>query len=68
MDDVEAAAKYLQTAAKYAADGVSLGVLVGTLANALPSIAALMTIIWTAIRISESKRFEQLLDWLRRKD
>lgn len=50
---------------KYATDGFSLGVLLGTLANALPAIAALMTIIWTAIRIWETKTVQR---WTGRKD
>lgn len=47
-------------AAKYLGDGISLSVLLGTLANALPSIAALMTIIWTAIRIWETDTCKRL--------
>ncbi|MEA3389643.1 MAG: hypothetical protein U9R64_10295 [Pseudomonadota bacterium] len=50
---------------KYATDGVSLGVLLGTLANVLPSIAAGMTIIWTAIRIWETDTVQR---WTGRKD
>lgn len=50
---------------KYATDGVSLGVLVGTLANLLPAIAAAMTIIWTAIRIWETDTVQR---WTRRED
>lgn len=50
---------------KYVVDGVSLGVVVGTLANALPSIAAIMTIIWTSIRIWET---DTLKRWTGRKD
>ena len=53
-----------QAAAKYVADGLSLGVLVGTLANALPSIAALSTIVWTAIRIWETDTVQR---WTGRK-
>ncbi|BBF70178.1 hypothetical protein [Sphingomonas bisphenolicum] len=50
---------------KYVIDGLSLGVVVGTLANALPSIAAVMTIIWTSIRIWET---DTLKRWTGRKD
>lgn len=39
---------------KYLFDGLSIGVVIGTLADALPSIAALMTVIWTGIRIWET--------------
>ncbi len=59
MSDLEHAA------AKYVADGLSVGVLVGTLANILPSIAAGMTIIWTAIRIWETDTVQR---WTGRKD
>lgn len=48
-------------ALKYAADGLSIGVLAGTLANILPSIAAGMTILWTAIRIWETDTVQRLL-------
>lgn len=50
---------------KLAADGLSFGVLAGTLANVLPSIAALMTIAWTAIRIWETDTVQR---WIGRKD
>lgn len=40
---------------KHVVDGVSVVTVIGTLANVLPAIAALFTIIWTAIRIYETK-------------
>lgn len=46
--------------AKYMADGLSVGVLLGTLANILPSIAATTTIIWTLIRIWETDTVKRL--------
>jgi hypothetical protein len=52
-------------AAKYAADGLSVSVLLGTIANALPSVAALMTVVWTAIRIWETDTVQR---WTGRKD
>jgi hypothetical protein len=55
-------------ALKYAVDGASIGVLAGTLANWLPSIAAGMTIVWTAIRIWETATVQQLLGRRRRED
>lgn len=45
---------------KHAADGLSIGVLLGTIANILPSIAAAMTIVWTAIRIWETETAKRL--------
>ena len=44
-----------------AGDLLSLGVVVGTLAQVLPAIAALFTIVWTGIRIYESKTVQNLL-------
>lgn len=41
--------------AKYLLDVASVGTLLATLASWLPSMAAILTIIWTAIRIWETK-------------
>jgi hypothetical protein len=41
-------------APRHLGDAVSIGVVVGTLADLLPAIAALITIIWTLIRIWET--------------
>ena len=41
--------------AKHLADALSITTLLGTLAQMLPHIAAILTIIWTAIRILETK-------------
>lgn len=41
--------------AKTVGDILSLTTVVGTLMQVLPSIAAIFTIIWTAIRIYETK-------------
>jgi hypothetical protein len=40
--------------AKAAGDAVSLVTVVGTLAEVLPAIAALLTIVWTCFRIYET--------------
>jgi hypothetical protein len=40
---------------KYVIDGVSFLTVVGTLAEMLPAVAAIFTIVWTAIRIWETK-------------
>ena len=50
---------------KHAVDAVSVATTVATLAGILPAIAALFTIVWTFIRIYESKTVQ---DYLRRKD
>lgn len=41
--------------AKHLVDAVSITTLLGALAQMLPNIAAGLTIIWTAIRILETK-------------
>lgn len=40
---------------------MSVGTVIGTLAGFLPSIAALITILWTGIRIYESDTVQKLL-------
>lgn len=47
--------------AKHIIDALSIATVIGTLAEMLPSIAALFTIIWTAIRIWETKTVQNLL-------
>lgn len=46
---------------KPAGDILSVGVVLATLASWLPSVAALFTITWTAIRIYETKTVQELL-------
>ena len=46
---------------KYVIDGISFLTVVGTLAEMLPAIAAIFTIVWTAIRIWETKTVQNLL-------
>lgn len=46
---------------KPAGDILSIGVVLATLASWLPSIAAIFTIIWTAIRIYETETMGRLL-------
>jgi hypothetical protein len=58
--------KYFETIdehTKHLIDGVSVATVMGTLMSWLPAIAALFTIIWTAIRIYESKTVQ---GWLKR--
>ncbi len=47
--------------AKYTGDLLSFTVVVGTLAQWLPSVAALFTIVWTAIRIWETRTVQSWL-------
>lgn len=42
-------------------DALSVGVLIGTIFQWLPAVASLLTIIWTAIRIYESKTVQRWL-------
>ena len=42
-------------------DAVSVATVVGTLMDMLPSIAALFTIVWTAIRIYETDTVQRIL-------
>ncbi len=46
---------------KHFMDGVSVATVLGTLAQILPAIAALVTIIWTTIRIYETRTIQRLL-------
>jgi len=49
---------------KHVADGLSIATVIGTLAEILPAIAALFTIIWTGFRIYE---LQTVQDWLKRR-
>lgn len=42
-------------------DGLSIGTALATLASWLPPIASLLTVIWMAIRIYESRTVQKLL-------
>jgi len=46
---------HLDEAVKHIIDGASVITVLGTLVNILPSVAAIFTIVWTAIRIYETK-------------
>ncbi len=51
----------MDTATRHAMDGLSMFTVVATIANWLPAIAALLTIIWTALRIYETKTVQRAL-------
>ena len=58
--------KYFETIdehTKHLIDGVSVATVMGTLMSWLPAIAALFTIIWTVIRIYETKTIQ---GWLKK--
>lgn len=46
---------------KHAVDAVSVVTVVGTLMEILPAVAALFTILWTAIRIYETDTVQSIL-------
>lgn len=48
-------------AAKNVLDAVSVVTVIGTLAQVLPAIAAAFTIVWTIIRIYETKTVQSFL-------
>jgi hypothetical protein len=50
---------------KHVVDALSVMTVLGTLMEILPSIAALFTIVWTAIRIWETKTVQ---DWINPKE
>jgi hypothetical protein len=47
--------------AKTVGDALSIVTVVGTLAEILPAIAALFTIVWTILRIYETNTVQKLL-------
>ena len=52
--------------AKNAIDAASFGTAVATVAGWLPSVAAIFTIVWTGIRIYETKTIQHLVERLRK--
>lgn len=46
---------------KHVIDALSVVTVLGTLSEMLPSIAALFTIVWTAIRIFETETVQRML-------
>lgn len=53
--------------AKNIVDALSIATVVGTLAQILPAIAALFSIIWSIIRIWETQTVRRLIKKLRSK-
>lgn len=47
--------------AKHVVDAISVVTVLGTIMEFLPAVAALFTIVWTAIRIYETRTVQQLL-------
>jgi hypothetical protein len=55
--------EHIDEPTKHLIDGISVATVMGTLMSWLPSVAALFTIIWTAIRIYETKTVQ---GWLKK--
>lgn len=55
------AMEHMSETGKHIGDAVSIVTVVGTLAQVLPSIAAIFTIVWTSIRIYETETIQKLL-------
>ena len=53
---------------KQIVDTFSVATMVGTLAGLLPALAAVLTIIWTAIRIWETDTVQDLFQKRRKRD
>jgi hypothetical protein len=60
-------ASHLSETTKHVVDGLSVVTVLGTIAQILPSIAALFTIIWTGFRIVETKTVQGWLEKIRSK-
>lgn len=58
------AAQHTTEGVKHAVDGLSVITVLGTLADILPAVAALFTIVWTSFRIYETKTVRE---WLGKK-
>ena len=52
-----------QAAIKHFVDALSIGAVLGTLVGMLPALAEGLSIVWTAIRIYETKTVQR---WLRK--
>ena len=55
------AAQMATEGTKQVVDAVSVFTVVGTLGDMLPPMAALFTLVWTAIRIYETETVQRLL-------
>lgn len=53
---------------KAAVDGISILTLAGWAVGALPAVATLLTILWTAIRIYETETVQKIVKRFRRSE
>jgi hypothetical protein len=56
-------AAHMSESGKHIVDGLSVVTVLGTIADILPSVAALFTIVWTGFRIYESPTVQ---GWLKK--
>lgn len=56
--------QYSPETIKHVTDGLSIVTVIGTLADILPALAALFSLVWSLIRIWETRTVQ---DWLKRK-
>jgi hypothetical protein len=57
--------EHVSEPAKHVVDALSILTVLGTLVEILPAIAALLSIVWSLLRIYESKTVQR---WLGKKD
>lgn len=55
------ATEHLDNSVRVAGDAVSIITVVATLAEVLPAVAALFTIVWTGIRILETDTVKSII-------
>ena len=53
---------------KQTIDALSMVTVVGTLVDVLPALAAIFTIVWTAIRIYETKTIQKFIRYFKNKE
>jgi hypothetical protein len=58
---------HLNEGTKHVLDGLSLITVLGTLMDWLPAVAALLSIVWTGIRIYETGTVQGWIDRAKRK-
>ena len=54
------AVEHVSEGTKHVLDGLSIITVIGALADVLPAVAALFTIVWTGIRIWETDTIQNL--------
>lgn len=62
LDQLSGVIEYMDTEnIKQTVDAISMVTVVGTLVDVLPALAAIFTIVWTAIRIYETKTIQKFI-------